>query len=137
MTTFGHINYLIETECGWAPFCFCSLQPIFTHTVTGTGGTEDPYVWTIVFEVTDFEVTENNIPLKDDTIACFINPDPRRTNTVFLGDRDLGHNNLYVEVPPVLVTPDVTPSTMMSEASLLNTQTIFAIILLTQIELLV
>jgi len=110
---------------------------MFLFMVSGSGGTQDPYVWNFMFELDAMEVAESNFPLKDDTIACWLNPNPEHHNIVSNGDRDLAHNSLYAVDPPVIAAPDSTPSTKMNETSSSTKQVTAGILALILITLLI
>ena len=87
----------------------------YIHTVTGTGNSEDPYVWSFGKDFNSSDVTKYSIPTSDQFISCWAIVDLRLSDTVWNNYLDLGSNTNIVFNDSF--STSVTPSSPANEKS--------------------
>ena len=85
-----------------------------TYTATGTGGTSDPFVYTMVFEVDSNFAEIYQVPMPNDTVECWMSPDTEALTIAIEGLVNINTNYIYLASyttgdPPV-------PNTLMSSS---------------------
>ena len=93
------------------------LYPVLDYSMTGTGTSVDPYVWSVGFEFTSAEVATYFVPTSSQFLTCWSNPDNRIDSDMWKSWPDLGNTAGFVnEVPVVKSTPSNSPANVRSDA---------------------
>ena len=90
------------------------LSPTLDYSMTGTGTSGDPYVWSLGFEFTSSQTTVYHIPTSTQFLTCWANPDTRVSSDMAKSWNDLGNTAGFVTNTSITTSTPSTPSTPSS-----------------------
>jgi len=93
------------------------LAPVLDYSMTGTGTSVDPYVWSVGFEFTSAQVTTLFVPTSSQFLTCWANPDNRITSIMSQNWLDLGNTaNFVTNTSFTTSTPSNSPANIKSDS---------------------
>ena len=94
-----------------------TLTPVLDYSMTGTGTSGDPYVWSLGYEFSSAQVTTFFVPTSSQFLTCWAGPDTRINAPVFQDVLDLGNNaNFVSNIPVTTPTPSNSPANIKSDS---------------------